>query len=58
MTQGWTGRPCPRCGGAGAIENGDGLLVGCESCAGTGEEYGDLPDADAPPAIKEPDEWR
>lgn len=36
---GWTGRKCPRCGGAGAVAE----RVNCYGCAGTGEEWGLMP---------------
>ena len=55
MTQGWTGRQCPKCGGTGE-ERGDGSRHTCQACWGTGDEYGEMPEADAPSSIREPDQ--
>lgn len=47
--KGWTGKPCPKCNGCGAVIGPDGEERTCQACAGTGEEYGPL----APAAAEE-----
>jgi hypothetical protein len=37
--QGWTGKACPVCAGGGLNDDG----VACKACAGTGDEFGDVP---------------
>lgn len=39
---GWTGRDCRACGGSGVDEESGQL--GCRECAGTGDEWGLLPE--------------
>jgi hypothetical protein len=54
--QGWTGRPCPRCHGAGFRgDDCDDDTRPCEACLGSGREYGDLPSTDDHPPVKEPE---
>lgn len=39
QTEGWTGRKCPTCKGHGVLND---EITRCNSCGGTGDEYGVL----------------
>ncbi len=57
MTRGWTGLLCPKCKCKGTGVSFDDLgPQDCPACDGTGDEYGELPDDDGPPAVEEPPE--
>lgn len=50
LLYGWTGAKCPRCDGNGEIaetdneDEGDPWTSNCAACAGTGDEWGLMPD--------------